>query len=51
LILVNDGPETPPSWTRDRWTPEMLAVLHNAYAPAGALAMATLYRPRPEPAP
>ena len=46
LILINDGAETPESWTRERWTEQMLAALHDAYAPSGALADATLYRPK-----
>jgi hypothetical protein len=48
LILINDGPDTPSAWTRERWTAEMLGAIHQAYVPAGALAHATLYRPRPE---
>lgn len=46
LVLVNDGPRTPSSWTRERWTPELLSAIHEAYEPNGALAEATLYRPR-----
>lgn len=46
LILINDGPRTPESWTRERWTPEMLAAIHARYEAVGALADATLYRPR-----
>jgi hypothetical protein len=45
LVLVNDGPDTPASWTRDRWTERMLTALHTRYAPSGALGGATLYRP------
>jgi hypothetical protein len=51
LVLVNDGPETPASWTRDRWTASMLAALHARYTPAGALGGATLYRPTGAPSP
>jgi len=51
LILVNDGPATPASWTRERWTVAMLAAVHEAYEPSGVLAEATLYRPRRGPAP
>ena len=47
LILINDGPATPDAWAIERWTPAMLAEIHAAYEPAGALADATLYRPRP----
>lgn len=46
LILINDGPETPESWTKERWTAGMLAAVHARYAPDGALGGATLYRPR-----
>jgi hypothetical protein len=46
LVLVNDGPRTPESWPKERWTPALLAAIHDAYEPAGALADATLYRPR-----
>lgn len=47
LVLINDGPHTPAEWTRERWTDAMLAAIHEAYAPDGALAEATLYRPKP----
>lgn len=47
LVLINDGPHTPDAWTRERWTDAMLAAVHEAYAPDGALAEATIYRPRP----
>jgi hypothetical protein len=46
LVLINDGPHTPSAWTRERWTEAMLAAIHEAYAPDGALAEATLYRPK-----
>jgi hypothetical protein len=45
LILINDGPDTPESWTRERWTAGMLAAVHERYAARGSLAGATLYRP------
>ncbi len=46
LVLINDGPNTPESWTRERWTPEMLTAIHARYEAVGAFADATLYRPR-----
>lgn len=46
LVLVNDGPATPAFWVRERWTPRMRDALREAYVPTGALAGATLYRPR-----
>lgn len=49
LILINDGPDTPDSWTKERWTSAMLAAVHGRYAPNGALGGATLYRPAAEP--
>ena len=44
LVLINDGPSTPAAWTRDRWTADMLAAVHETYEPTDALAGATLYR-------
>jgi hypothetical protein len=46
MILINDGPETPESWTRERWTEAMLTAIHERYEPSGALAGTTIYRPR-----
>lgn len=46
LVLLNDGPSNPDSWVKERWTPEMLSAIHEAYEATGALAGATLYRPR-----
>ncbi len=47
LVLINDTLATPAAWTRERWTEEMLAAIHQNYEPRGVLADATIYRPHP----
>jgi len=49
MILINDTPATPESWTRERWTARMLAAVHEQYVSSGVLADASIYVPRPTP--